>query len=122
MRRARVFVLAVVAAVSLAATLSVGADELPPPPGWSQEIWDTLSPEDQEIERDMSPPPVDDVEAVIAETEAWIESHPVDEFLDELARELEAEGEFFNTIHLGLQEPNQVFGKMIWSFDKVWVA
>lgn len=128
MRRARILVLAVVAAVALAATLSVGADELPPPPGWSQEDWDTLTPEDQQLERDYSAEPIDpqNLPAITAAMEEWSAAHGSDEQIaDGLLAEYLAEGPLHpddGKVIEGVEEPQQVFGKELWTFDKAWIG
>ena len=128
MRRARVFVLAVVATLGLAATLSVGADELPPPPGWSQEEWDPLTPENQQIERDYSPEPIDpeDLPGIIAAMEEWSAAHGSDEQIaDALLAEYLAEGPLHpdeGKVIEGIQEAQQVFGKERWTFDKAVIG
>lgn len=120
--RSRIALVAL-AAVSVAAVVvgATAADELPPPAGWPQEVWDELSSEDQELERDMSAPRVDDVDAAIAEAEAWLESHPPETLLDEFAQELEAEGEGSSTLQLGRSEAQQDFAKDLWSFEQRWI-
>src|SRR3989304_2582631 len=126
MRRARVFVLAVVAAVGLAATLSVGADELPSPPGWSQEEWDTLTPENQQLERELSPGPIapEEVPEIIAAMEEWHAAHGSDEQIaDELMADLLAEGSLHpdeGEIIEGIPEAQLKFDP--WIFIKRWIG
>jgi hypothetical protein len=126
MRRGRAFVLVTVIAFGLDATMSVGADELPPPPGWSQEEWNELTPENQALERELSPEPIapEEIPEIVAAMEEWHAAHGSDEQIaDELLAELLAEGPLHpdeGKVIVGITEAQLTFG--LWEFEKRWIG